>query len=119
MLNHRAHVRSGAEESVRRHEPFERLVRPLEVVSVDEVGDATVAICEVRKHRPRQKLVPERLPEALDLAERLRVLRTALDVPDAVLAQLLFEFRLPAPHRVLPPLVGEDFLGRAVLRDGP
>lgn len=117
LLDHGAHVRRRAEESVGGHEAFERLVRPLEVVGVDEVRDAPVAVGEVRKHRARQKLVPERLPEPLDLAERLRVLRPALDVSDAVLAKLFLEFRLAAPHRVLPPLVGEDFLRRAVLRD--
>jgi hypothetical protein len=84
LLDHRAYVGRRAEESVGGHEAFERLVRPLEVVGVDEVRDATVAVGEVRKHRARQKLVPERLPESLDLAERLRVLRPALDVPNAV-----------------------------------
>ena len=86
LLDHRPHVRGRTEEAVRGYEALERLVRTLEVVRVDEVRDAPVAIGEVRKHRARQKLVPQRLPEALDLSERLRVLRPALDVPDAVLA---------------------------------
>ena len=116
LLDRCTHVRRSAEESVRRHETFERLVRALEVVRVDEMHDATVAIGEVRKHRARQKLVPERLPEALDFAERLRMLRPALHVPDAVLAELFFEFRLAAPRGVLPALVRQHFLRRAVLR---
>jgi hypothetical protein len=116
LLDRRAHVRSRAEESVRRYEPVERLVRALEVVRVDEMHDAPVAVSEIRKHRARQKLVPERLPKALDLAERLRMLRSALHVPDAVLAELLFEFSLAAPSGVLPALVRQDFLRRAVLR---
>ena len=86
LLDHLAHMRCRAEEAVRRHETVERLVRALEVVRVDEVRDAPVAVGVVREHRPRQKLVPQCLPEALDLAERLRMLRPALDVPDAVLA---------------------------------
>lgn len=116
LLDRRAHVRRRAEESVCRHEAIERLMRTLEVIRVDEMHDAPVAIGEVRKHRARQKLVPERLPEAFDFAERLRMLRPALHVPDAVLAELLFEFRLAAPRGVLPALVRQHFLRRAVLR---
>jgi hypothetical protein len=52
LLDGLAHVRGSAEESVRRHETFERLMGPLEVVRVDVVHDAPVAIGEVRKHRP-------------------------------------------------------------------
>lgn len=116
-LDDLAHMRCRAEESIRWHQTSERLVWPLEVVCVDEVHRAAVAVRVVRKHRARQKLVPQRLPEALDLAERLRVLRPTLDVPDAVLAKLLFEFRLAAPGRVLPALVRQHFLRRAVLCD--
>ena len=36
---------------------------------------------------------------------------------DALPPQLLLELRLPAPRRVLPPLVGQDLPRRAVLRD--
>lgn len=58
LLDHLAHVGSRAEEAVRRHKTVERLVRALEVVRVDEVRDSPVAVGVVRKHRPRQKLVP-------------------------------------------------------------
>jgi hypothetical protein len=51
LLDGVAHVGGCTEESVCRHEPVERLVRALEVIRVDEMHDATVAICEVRKHR--------------------------------------------------------------------
>lgn len=78
------HVWSRAEEAVGRHEPIERLVRALEVVGVDEELDAPVAVGEVREHSAREELVPERLPEALDLAEGLRMLGPTLDVMDAV-----------------------------------
>ncbi len=117
LLDRRAHVRSRAEESVRGHEPLERLVRALEVVRVDEMPDAPVTVREVREDRAREKLVPERLPEALDLAERLRVLRAAFDVSDAVSPKLLLEFRLAAPHRVLPPLVRQYLARGAVPRN--
>jgi hypothetical protein len=51
-LNRVSHVRGGAEESVGGHELAERLVGALEVVGVDEVRDAPVAVGEVCKHRP-------------------------------------------------------------------
>lgn len=49
FLDGGAHVRRGAEEAVRRHEPTERLVRALEVVAVDEELDPSVAVGEVRE----------------------------------------------------------------------
>lgn len=93
-------------------------MRPLEVVAVDVQREPTRAVREVREHRPRQELVPQRLPEPLDLPQRLRVLRPALHVPDAVAPQLALEIRLAAPGRVLPTLVGED-LGRISERRKP
>jgi hypothetical protein len=44
-------------------------------------------------------------------------MRTALDVPDAVAAQLLFETRRSPPRGVLAPLVGQDLARRTVVRD--
>lgn len=117
LLDHRAHLRRRAEEAIRGHEPTERLMRPLEVVALDEERDALVAVGEVGKHRPRQKLVPERLPESLHLAHRLRVLRSALHVADAVQAELLLEVRLAAPRGVLPTLIRQHLLRLAVRRD--
>ena len=109
FLDGRADVRRCAEEAVGGHEPFERLVGTLEVVGVDEELHPTVTVGEVGKDRPREKLVPERLPETLYLAESLRVLRATLDVADAVQVQLALEVGLATPRRVLTPLVGEDF----------
>jgi hypothetical protein len=86
------------------------------VVAVDEETQSTVAVREIRKHRAREKFLPQRFPESLYLPQRLRMLRPALDVPDAVAPKLLLECRLPAPHRVLPPLVRQDLLRRSVLR---
>lgn len=92
-------------------------MRPLEVVALDEERDALVAVGEVGKHRPRQKLVPERLPESLHLAHRLRMLRPALHVTDPVQPKLLLEVRLAAPRRVLPTLIRQHLLRLAVRRD--
>ncbi len=85
-LDRRAHLRRRPEEAVGRHQPAERLVRPLEVVRVHEEPDAFHAVGEICEDRLAQKLVPERLPETLDLPECLRVLRAALDVPNALAA---------------------------------
>lgn len=92
-------------------------MRALEVVRVHVVRDATLAVGEVREHRPRQHLRPERLPESLDLAECLRMLRPRLHVRDPFAAQFALEVRLAPPRRVLPTLIGEDLARRTVARD--
>lgn len=90
-------------------------MRPLEVVVLDEECDASLAVLEIREDRAREKLLPHRLPETLDLPAGLRMVRTALHVPDAVASQLLLEFGRAAPGRVLPPLVRQDLPRRAVV----
>ena len=45
------------------------------------------------------------------------MLRSTSDVLDAVSLERLLEDRPPAPHRVLPPVVGQDLLRLAVRRD--
>ena len=117
LLDRLPHLRRGTEESIRRHRTPDPLVRTPEVVGLDEEGDAALAIVEVREDRPREKLLPQGLPEALDLAQGLRVVRPALDVPDALTAQLLLEVGVATPRHVLTPLVREDLPWRAVLRD--
>ena len=47
LLDGLAHVGRRAEEAVGGHEPFERLMRALEVVALDEEPDATLAVGEV------------------------------------------------------------------------
>jgi hypothetical protein len=84
LLDRLAHLRRRPEETVRRHQPFDALVRALKVVGVHEESETTLAVGVVSKHRPAEKLLPERLPESLHLAQRLRVLRPALDVSDAL-----------------------------------
>lgn len=117
LLDALAHVRRRAKEAIRRHQALDALVRALEVVRVDEEPNPSLAIRKVREDRARQKLFPERLPEALDLPERLRVLRPALDVPDPLAAELKLEVRLTSPGRVLAALVGQDLPRRAVRGD--
>lgn len=116
-LDRRAHVSRGAKEAIRRHQTFDALVRSLEVVVLYEEADAPLAVGEVGEHCLAQKLFPQGLPEALDLAERLGVLRSALAVLDAVAPQELLKLGLPAPRRVLSTLVRQHFTRMSVFRD--
>lgn len=117
LLDGGAYVRRRAEVPIGGHQSIDALMWPLEVVAVDEKPEPTSAVGEVREDGAREKLLPQGLPESLDLAERLRVLRAALDVADTLTTQLLLEVRLAAPRRVLPPLVRKDLLGRTVVGD--
>jgi hypothetical protein len=115
-LDLRTHVSGGLEEAIRRDKSIERLVRPLKVVVRQVVRESVLRVDGVGEYRATQKLVPQRLPEALDLAERLRVLRPASDVVDPHPCERLLEFRLAAPHRVLPTVVRQDLRRLAVCR---
>jgi hypothetical protein len=116
-LDLRADVCGCLEEAIRGHEPVERLMRPLEVVVGQVVHEPLLRIDGVREDRTSEKLVPQRLPEALDLAECLRMLRPTADVMNAHPPQCLFELGLAAPHRVLPPVVGQHLDWLSVARD--
>jgi len=83
---------------------------------LNEQSRSPLAVLEVGEHRAREELLPHRLPEALDLAAGLRVVRTALHVPDAMAPELFLEARLAPPGGVLAPLVGEDLARRPVVR---
>jgi hypothetical protein len=119
LLDGRPHLRRGPEEAVRRHRPPDPLVRTPEVVGLHEEPDPPLAILEVGKNRPREKLLPQRLPETLDLPQCLRMVRPALDVPNALPTQLLLEVRVPAPGHVLTALIGQHLPRRAVLGNAP
>jgi hypothetical protein len=116
-LDRRAHLWGGAEEAVSRGQTLQPLVRTLEVVVLHEHRHPALAVLEVGEHGAREKLLPHRLPEALDLAAGLRVMRPALYMPDALAAKLLFEPRLAPPSRVLAPLVGQDLARGAMVGD--
>jgi hypothetical protein len=100
-------MRRCLEEAVGWHEPIERLMRALEVVVTDVVLESALRVDDVREHRAPEKLVPQRLPESLHLAQRLRVLRPTADVLDAPALEVLLELGLATPHRVLPAVVGQ------------
>lgn len=115
LLHRFAHLRCSTEETVRRHEPSQSLVWPLEVVAVDEEREPAREVGEVREDRAAEELVPQRLPESLCLAQRLWMLGTTPDVPNPILPERALEVRLSAPGCVLPAVVRENLLGRPVL----
>jgi len=118
-FDRRSHLRRRAEEPVGGRKPLQGLVRTLEVVVLNKERCAPLAVVEVGEHRPRQELLPHRLPEPLDLAAGLRVVRPALDMLDALAPQLLLKARRAAPSRVLAPLVGQDLPRRPIVGDRP
>jgi hypothetical protein len=117
-LDRRAQLLVDREEAVRGAHPIQALVRPLVVVVLDPVADALACLLEGLEARPHQEVVFQRLPEPLDLPQGLRMVRRAADVFDVILLHLLLELRPAAPGGVLPPVVGEHFLRRAIVRHG-
>ena len=84
---------------------------------LDKKRHAALAVLKVGEHRAREQLFPQRLPEPLDLAAGLRVMRTALHVHDAMALQLRLELGAPAPGGVLAPLIGQDLPRRSIVCD--
>ena len=74
------HFGSGAEEAVGRHQAANALMRPLEIVMVDEQTNPPLGIAQVEEDRALEALAPQRPPEALDLAQRLRMARRGHDL---------------------------------------
>jgi hypothetical protein len=116
-LDARAHRTRRAEEPVGGGQTFQPLMRTLEVVVLDEQAHSALAVLEVGEHRPREQLLPQGLPEPLDLPAGLRVMRAALHMSDALALQLRFELGAPSPGGVLAALVGQDLPRRPVLCD--
>jgi hypothetical protein len=92
---------------------------PAEVVGLDEERHTALAVLKVRKDRPREKFLPQRLPKTLDLPQGLRMVRPALDVTDALTMKLGLEIGVSAPGNVLAPLIRQHLSRSAVLRNPP
>ena len=112
----RPHLLLNGEEPVSRREPVQTLVRTFVIVVLHPPGDPGTRLLEGLEAGLFQELILECLPEPLDLAQRHGMMRGTADMKDVILLQLLLELRLPAPTGVLPPVVGQHLLGRAVLR---
>ena len=73
------------EEAVRRTEAFNALMRPLVVVVFDPEFDPLAGGVEAVELGADQEVLPERGPEAFDLAQRHGMLRARFEVRDAIL----------------------------------
>jgi hypothetical protein len=107
------------EKPVGRTQPPDTLVGPLVVVVFDPEADAICGVLEAGKLRALQKFSQDRLPEALDLAQCHRMMRTGLDVFDPIFLKLALKPGGAAPVGVLAPVVGEHLLGNTVFGHGP
>jgi hypothetical protein len=104
----------NGKEAVGGTKPIQRLVRPLVVVVLHPQPDPLPGRLEIVKLRSHQELLPDRLPEPFDLAQRHGMMRPALDVMNSILAQLRFKTRGSSPTGILTPLIGEQFFGHAI-----
>jgi hypothetical protein len=115
-LDRRPQLLLDREEAVRRTHPLQPLVRAAVIVMLHPVGDPVPGFLEGLEARPRQELVFQRLPEALDFPKRHRMMRRTADVVDVIALEFLLELRGASPTGVLPPVVGEHLPRRAVRR---
>lgn len=106
------------EEAIGRAQPADALVGTLVVIMFDPEADALTRGLKTFELRARQKLLPKRRPEALDFAQRHRVLRTRLEMRHAILLQLRLEARSATPRSILPAIIREHLLRWLILRDG-
>jgi hypothetical protein len=94
-------------------------VGPAVVVVLHPEPDPVAGRLEALELRAPQELLPDRFPEAFDLAQGHGVMRPALQVVHTILPQLGLEAGRAPPAGVLPALIGEHLLGYAVLRHRP
>jgi hypothetical protein len=107
------------EEAVGGAKAADTLVRPFVIIIFDPEGTSLDGLLEAVELRPLEELSQDRLPEALDLAQRHGMVRTRTDMLDAVLLHLPLEARLPAPVRILAPVIGKHLFGDTVLGHTP
>jgi hypothetical protein len=119
LFDRLSQIGGDLEETVRRAKPPDPLVGPLVVVILDPQGGTLHRLLEAVKLRPLQELPQKRLPQALNLSKRHRVVRTGADMLDAVFLQLLLEAGLAPPVGVLPAVIGQNLLGDPVVGHRP
>jgi hypothetical protein len=106
------------EKAVGRAKPAQPLMRPLVVVIFDPEFDALARGVETLELGANKKLLPERRPEALDLAQGHGMVRAGLDVADPVFLEFGLKAAGAAPGSILAAVVGQHLLGRFELGDG-
>ena len=105
------------EEAIGRAQTLDALMRPFVIVVPDPEPDAFPRGLEALELSPGEKLLPNGFPEPLNLAQRHRMLRAALEMRHPVLLQLGFKPTDSAPGRVLAAVVSEHLFGRLILTD--
>ena len=118
-LHRRTQFLLDRKEPVRRTQPVQPLVRSLVIIILDPPADPFPRRLEVGELRPREELLPDRLPEPLDLPQRHRMMRRAANVMHPVFLQLPHEGRAPAPAHVLPPVIREHFTRNSITAHAP
>ena len=119
LLDHLPELLGDPEEAIGRAEPVQALVGPAVVVVLHPESDPLTRRVEALELGPLQELLPDGLPEALDLPQRHGVVGPALQVVDVILPKLGLEPGGAPPAGELPALVGEHLLGDAVLGHRP
>ena len=114
-LNSLAQLGLDLKETIGRTESVDPLIGAFVVVIFDPELDPLAGVVERIELGATEKVLPESAPEPFDLAQSHGMLRTALEVFDAVLFQLRFEPGSATPGGVLAPVVGEHLAGRLVL----
>jgi phytoene dehydrogenase-like protein len=84
LLDHLAQLPRDLEEPICRTQAPQRLMGPLVVVVLHPESNPLARLLEAIKLGPLQKLLPDRFPEPFDLAQRHRMMWSALDVVDPV-----------------------------------
>jgi hypothetical protein len=118
-LDHVPQLVGDAEEAIGRAEPVQALVRAPMVVMLHPQPDPLAGRVEAVELGARQELLPDGLPEALDLAQGHRMMGPALEVMDVILLELGLETGGAPPTGELAALVGEQLLGHAVFPHRP
>jgi hypothetical protein len=110
-----AQRRLDFEEAIGRTEPFNTLMRSLVVVIFDPEFDSLASRLEAVELSTGEELLPDAFPEALDLAQRHRMLGAAFEVSHPILSEFGLEAAGAAPRSILAAIVREHLLGRLKL----
>jgi hypothetical protein len=103
------------EVTISRAKAIDALVRLAMVVILNPQFDAFAGRLEAIELRADHKVLPDRGPEAFDLAQGHGMLRPRFDVQDALLFHLLLKTAGAPPGDILRPVVGEHLLGWLIL----
>jgi len=118
-LDDLAQLLGNGKEAIGRTQALQGLMGPPVVVVLHPQPNPLAGRLKTVELGAHQELLPDGLPEPLDLAQRHGMMRPALNVVNPILAQLRLKVRGPAPTGVLAALIGEHLFGHAVLCHRP